>query len=754
MISILRPLRPKLLASSATLQQLIFPSKDMLKSLAICFFLLSSPFAIAQVPIGADELSLKLASQPDLALTVPYPKSKTVPYSDNYHGQSIDDPFRWLEDVDSDDTKEWIKRQNEVTFDYLRSSSRRNSIKERLTALWNYERYGFPSKHGNRYLYTHNNGLQNQSILYVSESLEGERRVLLDPNTLVADGTIALTADVPSDDGKLVAYALASAGSDWNNWRVRDIATGQDLEDKLEWVKFSSVSWTGDNAGFFYSRFDKPNSEVEFTGANYFQKLYYHRIGTSQASDALVYQRPEEKEWGFGGAVSDDNQYLIITVWRGTEKRNQIFYAKLKDKSAEGATRVTELLTGFDSDYQFIGNDGSNFYFRTDNSASNRRIIAIDVEHPTRDRWAEIVPESQETIESVSLFGDRFFVTYLKDATNVVRQYTSSGKRLEDLTLPSLGTVAGFSGKRTAKETFYSFTNYITPPTVYRLDLSNNKTTTWRQPKLAFDPTDFVTEQVFYKSKDGTRVPMILSHKRGIQRNSKLPTLLYAYGGFNISITPTFSPATLAWMEMGGLYAVPNLRGGGEYGREWHEAGMLHLKQNVFDDFIAAAKYLIDEKYTNPSQLAIQGRSNGGLLVGATMVQFPELFAVALPGVGVLDMLRFHKFTIGWAWVNEYGSSDDPEQFKTLLAYSPLHNLVPGRRYPATLITTADHDDRVVPGHSFKFAARLQACQSGPKPTLIRIETSAGHGAGTPVSKLVDTAADTWAFVLKNFENE
>jgi len=728
----------------------------MLTTKRFCLIVFCTPLSIAftQKPESLDDLPKKLAPQPDVAMTVQYPVTKVIAQSDNYHGKSIDDPFRWLEDVDSADTKDWVKRQNKVTLDYLTTATRRNAIRDRLTELWNYERFGFPSKHGDHYLYTHNNGLQNQNILYVSDSLKAERKVLLDPNTLVADGTVALTGNVPSDDGKLLAYGLATAGSDWNTWRIRDIATGKDLDDKVEWVKFSSVSWTGDNAGFYYSRYDKPTSDGEFTGVNYFQKLYYHRIGTPQESDSLIYHRPDKKEWGFGGTVTDDNEYLILSVWRGTEKRNQIFFAKLTEKSATGATEVTELLSGFESDYQFIGNDGSVFYFKTDNAAPKRRIIAIDVDNPGRGQWREIVPEAEETIESVSLFGDRFFVTYLKDATSVVRQVTTSGKRLDALQLPSLGTVAGLGGKRTAKETFYSFTNYITPPTVVRLDLGDNTTSTWRQPKLAFDPTDFVTEQVFFKSKDGTRLPMILSHKKGLEKNGKLPTLLYAYGGFNISIMPTFSPANLAWMEMGGVYAVPNLRGGGEYGREWHEAGMLQKKQNVFEDFIAAAEYLITEKVTNSSKLAIQGRSNGGLLVGATMAQRPELFAVALPGVGVLDMLRFHKFTIGWAWVNEFGSSEDPEQFKTLMAYSPLHNLIPGRRYPATLITTADHDDRVVPGHSFKFAARLQACQSGLKPTLIRIETSAGHGAGTPVSKLVDTAADTWAFVLKNFETE
>jgi prolyl oligopeptidase len=715
--------------------------------IAVCFFLLLALESRAQEPT-------KLASQPDLAMTLVYPSSRAMEQIDNYHGTHIHDPFRWLEDVDSVETKDWIQRQNELTFGYLGKIPQRERIKDRLTKLWNYERYGFPNKHGDHYVYTHNNGLQNQSILYTAAELDAPRKTLLDPNTLSDEGTVALTGFVPSDDGRLLAYALASAGSDWNTWRIRDITSGVDREDKLEWVKFSSVAWTGDNAGFFYSRYDKPSSEGEFTGVNYFQKLYYHRLGTRQEDDALIYQRSDEKEWGFGGSVTEDNRYLVISVWRGTEKKNQIFYSKLQDQSVVGATAVQSLLSGFDHDYQLVGNDGPLFYFQTDNGAAKRRVIAIHLDRPQPEHWKEIVPEASETIQAVHLFGDRFFITYLKDATSIVRQYSTLGQKLADLQLPSLGTVAGFDSKRTAKETFYSFTNYITPPTIYRLDLSTNQSTIWRQPEVDFKIDDYTTERVFYKSKDGTQVPMIISHKKGLERHGGLPTLLYAYGGFNISITPTFTPANLAWMELGGVYAVPNLRGGGEYGRDWHEAGMLDKKQNVFDDFIAAAEYLIEHKITNPSKLAIQGRSNGGLLVGATMAQRPELFAVALPGVGVMDMLRFHKFTIGWAWVNEFGSSEDPVQFKSLLAYSPLHNIKPGRRYPATLITTADHDDRVVPGHSFKFAARLQACQSGTKPTLIRVETSAGHGAGTPVSKLIEATADTWAFVLKGFEVE
>lgn len=719
-----------------------------------CYFRIAFALVSCSASVVVAQVGAKLAPQPDPTMTLVYPSSKAVPQTDVYFGKTVDDPFRWLEDVDSADTKDWIARQNQLTFGYLGDIPVREKIKERLTKLWNYERYGFPSQHGDKFFYTHNNGLQNQNILYVADELNADRKPLLDPNSLSAGGTVALTGYVPSDNGRLLAYGLASAGSDWNTWKVRDIASGKDLDDKVEWVKFSSVAWTGDDLGFFYSRYDKPNTASEFTGVNFFQKLYYHKLGTPQEADKLIYQRADEKEWGFGGSVTEDNQYLIISVIRGTEKKNQIFYAKLNDNSADGATKVVELISGFESSYQFVGNDGTQFYFETDHSAAKRRVIAIDITNPHPNQWKEIVAETAEAIQSVHLFGDRFFLTYLKDATSIVRQVSTSGERLPDLQVPALGTVAGFGGKRSATETFYSFTNYITPPTLYRLDLGDNQSTVWRQPQLDFKTEDYVTERIFYESKDGTKVPMIVSHKKGLQRDGKLPTLLYAYGGFNISITPTFSPANLAWMEMGGVYAVPNLRGGGEYGRDWHEAGMIERKQNVFDDFIAAAEYLIEQKITNPSKLAIQGRSNGGLLVGATMVQRPELFAVALPGVGVLDMLRFHKFTIGWAWVNEYGSSDDPSQFQSLLAYSPLHNIKPGRRYPATLITTADHDDRVVPGHSFKFAARLQACQSGTKPTLIRIETSAGHGAGTPVSKLIDATADTWAFVIKNFEVE
>ncbi len=695
-----------------------------------------------------------LAYPQDSESNLLYPKSKVVDQINNYHGTQINDPFRWLEDVDSEDTKSWVVEQNKLTFDYLESIPARARFKRRLTELWNFERYGLPRQYGKTYFYTYNNGLQNQNVLYTASSIDDAGltapKLLLDPNSLSQDGTVALSGYVPSDDGKYLAYGVAESGSDWNVWRVRDVATGQDLSDTIRWVKFSSVAWTSDHLGFFYSRYDEPK-ENEFTGVNYFQKLYYHRIGTDQSQDVLVYERPDQKEWGFGASVSDDGKYLAISVWRGTEKKSLFFYAPIADGKIPSKQQVVELISDFTADWQFLGNDGKRFYFETDDSAPKHRIVAIDLDTPESKDWKTLVPETQHSIESSSLLGDRFLVHYIQDATSTVREYSIDGIPGQELKIPSLGTVAGFEGKRSAKETFFSFTNYITPPTVGRLDLDSLESTTWKLPKVAFDPANYLTERVFYTSKDGTRIPMILSRKKGIDKNGQIPTILYGYGGFNISITPNFSPANVAWMEQGGMYAVANLRGGGEYGRDWHESGMLENKQRVFDDFIGAAEYLIKENYTSSSKLAISGRSNGGLLVGATMTQRPDLFAVALPAVGVMDMLRFHKFTIGWAWVSEFGSSENPEQFKTLFQYSPLHRLKPGTRYPATLITTGDHDDRVVPGHSYKFAARLQSCQSGTRPTLIRIETSAGHGAGTPVAKLIDTAADTLGFVWKNF---
>lgn len=667
-----------------------------------------------------------------------YPTTPTVNHVDELHGVKIPDPYRWLEDLDSPQTRAWIEAQNKVTFEFLSQIPEREKIRRRLTELWDYEKFGVPWKKAGRYFFTRNDGLQNQSVLYVMDGPDAPPRVLLDPNTLSPDGTVALINYAVSEDGKLLAYGLASKGSDWMEWKVRNIDTGRDLPDNLQWVKFSGASWTHDNKGFFYSRYDAPPEGTMYKGPNYFHKLYYHRLGTPQEQDVLVYERKDQKEWGFGGHVTDDGRYLIISVWKGTHRENLVFY---KDLSGG---EVVELIDAWEADYTFIDNDGPLFYFKTDLHAPMGRVIAVDIRDKSR---REVIPESSETLESVSVAGNRFICVYLKDAHSRVRIFEMTGKPAGEVELPGIGTVTGFGGRRDDTETFYMFSSFTTPGTIYRYDLRTGRSTVFRQPKVKFDPNDYATEQVFYTSKDGTRIPMFLTYRKGLQRDGDNPTYLYGYGGFNISLTPAFSVSILAWMEMGGLFAQPNLRGGGEYGKAWHEAGMKLKKQNVFDDFIAAAEWLIANRYTRPGRLAIGGGSNGGLLVGACMTQRPELFAAAVPAVGVLDMLRFHKFTIGWAWVSDYGSPENPEEFKALLAYSPYHNLKPGTRYPATLIVTADHDDRVYPAHSFKFAARLQAVQAANAPVLIRIDTRAGHGMGKPTSKLIEEAADRWAFI-------
>ncbi|XXF75636.1 prolyl oligopeptidase family serine peptidase [Myxococcaceae bacterium GXIMD 01537] len=675
----------------------------------------------------------------------PYPASRLDPsVVDDFHGTKVADPYRWLEDPDSAESRTWIDAQNQLTFGYLAKIPARERIKTRLTALWNFERFGIPFRKGNRYFLTRNSGLQNQSVMYVTDSLTAEPRVLLDPNTLSADGTVALAGIALTQDGNLMAYGLAASGSDWNEWRVRDVRTGKDLPDHIKWVKFSGASWTRDGKGFFYSRYDEPKAGEALSSANYFQKLYFHKLGTSQSEDVLVYERKDQKEWGFGGDVTDDGRYLIIQVWRGTERKNQIFYKDLRNPKAP----VVELLAGFDASYGFIDNDGSRFFFETDLDAPRGRVIAIDVNRPERANWKELIPQSAEAINGVSLVGERFFVNVLKDARTAVRVYGLDGKALGEVGLPGIGTAVGFSGKRKDAETFYVYTSFTAPATIYRYDVKTGQSGIFRAPKVDFDPSLYETKQVFVSSKDGTRVPMFISHKKGLKLDGTNPTYLYGYGGFNAPLTPAFSVANLVWMEMGGVYAQANLRGGGEYGREWHEAGMKLKKQNVFDDFYATAEWLIANQYTTPAKLAIGGRSNGGLLVGAAVTQRPELFGVALPGVGVMDMLRFHKFTIGWAWTSDYGSPDNPEEFKALLAYSPLHNLKAGTKYPAMLVHTADHDDRVVPAHSFKFTAAAQAAQAGEAPVLIRIETKAGHGSGKPTSKIIEEVTDLWAFAL------
>ncbi|MEW6302918.1 MAG: prolyl oligopeptidase family serine peptidase [Verrucomicrobiota bacterium] len=677
-----------------------------------------------------------------------YPATAKTNHVDDYHGTKVPDPYRWLEDDNSDATKAWVEAQNKVTFGYLEQIPQRTAIKERLTKLWNYERYGIPFKEGNRYFYSKNDGLQNQSVLYVADSLEAGPRVLLDPNKLSADGTVALSGYEISDDGNYMAYGLSSAGSDWQEWKVRDVRTGQDRADHLKWVKFSGASWRKDGSGFFYSRYDEPAAGAKLTGANYYHKLYFHRLGSPQSEDKLIYERRDQKEWGFGGGVTEDDRYLIIHVWQGTDPKNRLFYQDLKQPGA----KVVELLNDFDASYDFIDNDGATFFFKTDLNAPRGRVIAIDITKPDRKNWKEIIPQAAETLGGVSVVNHQLIASYLKDARSQVRIFALDGKPVRDVALPGIGSAGGFGGKRTDAETFYAFTSFTVPGVIYRYDLRTGQSTVFRQPKVDFNPVDYETKQVFFQSKDGTRVPMFITHRKGLKLNGSNPTYLYGYGGFNASLTPSFSVSMLVWMEMGGVYAMPNLRGGGEYGEDWHQAGTKLRKQNVFDDFIAAAEWLIANKYTRPDKLAIAGGSNGGLLVGACMTQRPELFGATLPAVGVMDMLRFHKFTIGWAWTSDYGSADNAAEFKALYAYSPYHNLKPGVKYPSTLVTTADHDDRVVPAHSFKFAARLQECHAGKNPVLIRIETKAGHGAGKPTAKIIDETADKLGFLVRELK--
>ena len=674
-----------------------------------------------------------------------YPKAKTVDQIDDYHGVKVADPYRWLEDTDSAETHDWVEAENKLTFNYLDQIPYRSAIRERMTKLWNYERFTVPSQQGGRYFFEHNDGLQNQNVLLVADSLNAQPRVLLDPNTLSADGTIALSGTAVTDDGKLLAYGTAASGSDWMEWHVRDVATAKDLPDLIKWVKFSGASWTKDGKGFFYSRYDEPK-DAALREPNYFQKLYYHLVGTSQAEDKLIYERPDNKELGFSGGVTDDGKYLIISVWQGTSPKNRLYYKDLSKPHSQ----VVRLLDDFDAQYQFIDNDGPVLWIQTDLDAPRGRLIAIDTMHPERTSWKTVVPQGKDKLEGSTTIDNHFLLSYLKDANTEVRVYDLKGKLVRSVDLPGIGTAQGFSGKRKDKETFYAFTSFISPTTIYRYDQEAGKSSVFRKPKVDFDASQYETKQVFYNSKDGTRVPMFLTYKKGLKLDGQNPTLLYAYGGFDISLTPAFSVPNLVWLEMGGIYAQPNLRGGGEYGEDWHLAGTKAHKQNVFDDFIAAAEWLISNKYTSTPKLAIRGASNGGLLIGACVTQRPDLFGATLPHVGVMDMLRFQKFTIGWAWTSDYGSSDNPEDFKYLYAYSPLQNLKPGTKYPPTLIATADHDDRVVPGHSFKFAATMQADQAGPAPVLIRIQTKAGHGAGKPISKIIEETADEWAFVAHN----
>jgi prolyl oligopeptidase len=681
-----------------------------------------------------------------------YPTTRRAEQVDDYHGTRVADPYRWLEDVDGEETTGWVAAQNAVTERYLAALPTRAALKERLTTLWNYAKYSAPRRYGKKYFYYENPGLANQSVLYVQDRPGAPGRVVIDPNALSADGTVALTALDVTADARLAVYGTSQSGSDWQEFRVRDVERGRDLPDTLRWIKFSGASWTDDGKGFFYSRYAEPASGEALTGVNRHQKLYYHRLGTPQGADELIYERPDEPEWGFDARVTDDGRYAVVSVSQGTDERNRLYVIDLVSPRKPRVTApVVKVFDRFDASYDYVGNVGETFYFRTNNGAPRGRVIALDLNDLRERDWRTIVPEGPDALEGAQVVGREIVASYLSDAKSALRRYGFDGKPRGEVALPGVGTVTEVSGRPGDAELFYTFTSYLAPATVYRYDLARGTSTVYKRPELAFDASRYETRQLFATSKDGTRVPLFVTARKDVRLDGTNATLLYSYGGFNVPMTPGFSPATLVWLEMGGVYAVANLRGGGEYGRAWHEAGMFEKKQNVFDDFIAAAEHLVREKYTAPARLAIQGGSNGGLLVGAAMTQRPELFGVALPAVGVMDMLRFHKFTIGWAWTAEYGSADEPDQFPYLRAYSPLHNLKPGTRYPATLVTTADHDDRVVPGHSFKYAAALQGAQAkdGP-PVLIRVDVKAGHGAGKPTAKRIDEIADVFAFTLQN----
>lgn len=683
-----------------------------------------------------------LAAQQNAPLT--YPVTKKVDTVEDYHGQKIADPYRWLEDDHSAETGEWVNAQNKVTQDYLATIPFRGKIKQRLEALWNYPRYGSPFREGEYYYFYKNDGLQNQAVLYRQLGLDGAPEVFIDPNKLSDKGTAALGNLSFSKDGKYLAYLVAKAGSDWQEAFVMDVATKQLLSDRLDWIKFSGLSWKGN--GFYYSRYDKPDEQSKLSKKNEFHKVYYHKLGTSQEQDELIYVDKDHPLRNAGVGLTEDQRFLILSTTEGTSGR-ELWYRDLQDASQK---EFALLVKGFDYDPDVIENVGDKLLLRTNQDAPNFKVVLIDPKNPAKENWKLVIPEQKEVLLGVGTAGGKMFANYLKDASTRIVQYDLTGKLERNIELPGIGTAGGFGGKMEDKILFYTYTSYVAPPTIYKYDINSGKSDVFRKTEVKFNPADYETKQVFFTSKDGTKVPMFLSYKKGIKQDGKNPVLLYGYGGFNIPSTPGFSVSNLFFMEQGGIFAVVNLRGGNEYGEAWHKGGMLEKKQNVFDDFIGAAEYLISTKYTVPGKLAIRGGSNGGLLVGACMTQRPELFKVALPAVGVLDMLRYQKFTIGWAWAVEYGSSEKADQFKYLVKYSPLHNLKKGTQYPATLITTADHDDRVVPAHSFKFASALQEAHRGSNPVLIRVETQAGHGAGKPTSKLIEEATDIWAFVMYN----
>jgi prolyl oligopeptidase len=684
-----------------------------------------------------------------LASQTPFqaPETRRGGVVDDYFGTKIADPYRWLEDDNAEETKAWVAAQNKVTYAFLAQAPGREALRRRITELFDFERYSAPSKHGRRYFYSYNTGLQNQSVLYVTEALKDKGRILLDPNTLSKDGTVALSGAAISEDGALLAYATSVAGSDWQTWKVRDVATGKDRADEVQWSKASGASWRKDASGFYYSRFAAPKEGDSLKGLNQGHMVYFHKLGTPQAQDVLVFQRPDQPEWYLGAGVSEDGRWLIISAGKGTDPKTRVY---LQDLSKPGSA-VEPFLDAMDAAYSVIGNEGETFFVHTDKNAPRQKLVAIRRGHPDPKDWKAIIPEGRgrDVLAGVSLVGGRFVANWMRDAHTVIEFIGLDGKKQKELKLPDIGSAGGFDGKREDMEAFYSFTGFTDPGGTYRYDFKTGRSSLFKAPKLTFDPAAFETKQVKIKSKDGTEVPMFIVHKKGLKLDGSNPTLLYGYGGFNISLTPSFSSSRIAWLELGGVFAMPNLRGGGEYGMDWYDAGRLKNKQNVFDDFIAAGEWLIAHKYTSTPKLAINGGSNGGLLVGACLTQRPDLFGAAVPEVGVMDMLRFHKFTLGWGWKSDYGSSETKEGFDTLMKYSPIHTIVPKTHYPPTLVTTGDHDDRVVPAHSHKFTATLQAAQGGPAPILTRIETDAGHGAGKPTDKAIAERADVFAFLVK-----
>lgn len=681
----------------------------------------------------------------EIQAQIQYPVTEKKTVTDEYFGTKIEDPYRWLEDDNADATKKWVAEQNKVTSAYLSKIPFRDKIEARLEKLWNYPKSGAPFKKGDWYYYYKNSGLQNQSVLFRTKDLKMEPEVFLDPNTLSKEGIVALSGLSFSKSGKLLAYSLSKAGSDWTEIFVMDVESKKLLSDKIEWTKFGGAAWKGED-GFYYSAYDKPDEKSKLSKANEFQKVYYHKIGTAQSEDQLIYEDKEHPKRYFGCGLTEDERFLILSISEGTSG-GELWFRDLRDPAQTG---FSLLVKGFDTESDVIDNDGDQLLVKTNYQSPNFRVVVVDPKNPGRDNWKTIIPEQKEVLLGVGTGGGNLFTNYLKDASSRVYQYDYSGKQIREIKLPGIGSAGGFGAEKEDKEFYYSYSSFATPPSIYKYDIASGKSELYKTTEINMSTADIVTEQIFFASKDGTKVPMFLTYKKGLKKDGHNPVLLYGYGGFNIPMTPGFSVSNAFFVEQGGIYVVVNLRGGNEYGEEWHRAGMLLNKQNVFDDFIGAAEYLIKNKYTNSSKIAVRGGSNGGLLVGAVMTQRPDLFKVAIPQVGVLDMLRYHKFTVGWGWAVEYGNADSAQYFPYLYKYSPYHNLKKDVSYPATIITTGDHDDRVVPAHSFKYAARLQEYHKGTTPVLIRIETNAGHGAGKPTSKVIEEAADIWAFTMYN----